>query len=357
MTPSRLLPILLLSASALHAQTPTSGSASGPTPMPASAPPSAATPVGQAATPAKLGIGPTEAYDISRLPDDAYGRLARYGKELTDRTFAHIGPEVRNPKMRFAGNNLACASCHEASGTKKFAIPWVGAHATFPQYRGREDAVSTLEDRVNGCMERSMAGKPLPLGSLEMKAFVTYMHFLSRDIPVGSKVEGQGLPPFTPPNRRADTTAGSQVYQAKCVACHGPNGAGVRAGAPGSATGYAIPPLWGKDAFNHGAGMNRMLTAAAFIKANMPLGTTYAQPQLTDEEAYDVAAFVLSHERPLKAHTERDFPARWNKPVDAAFPPYVDGASADQHRFGPYPPLQERMKQLKDTLMKGTAVK
>ena len=333
-----LIPLALLAAaSASHAQSPASA------PAPATSAPLAAAP---------LSVGPADVYDVSRLPDDPYGRLVRYGKELTDRTFAYLGPEVKNPKMRFAGNNLACASCHEASATKKFAIPWVGAHSTFPQYRGREDQVSTLEERVNGCMERSMAGKALPLDSQEMKAFVTYMHFLSKDIPVGSKVEGQGVPPFKAPNRRADTVAGSKIFQAQCSACHGPEGAGIRAGAVGSASGYTFPPLWGPDSFNHGAGMNRLLTAAAFIKANMPLGTTYDQPKLSDDEAYDVAAFALSHSRPLKANTERDFPARWNKPVDAAFPPYVDGASADQHRFGPYPPLQENMKKLKDSLMR-----
>lgn len=337
-----LLPLILaVAAGAAHAQ------------MSASSPAAASAPAAPAKP--KFSVGPIETYDVSGLPDDEYGRMVRYGKDLTDRTFAFIGPEVKNPKMRFAGNNLACASCHEASGTKKFAIPWVGAHATFPQYRGREDAISTLEERVNGCMERSMAGKPLPLDSKEMKAFVTYMHFLSKDIPVGAKVEGQGVPAFKAPNRRADTVAGSKIFDGKCASCHGANGAGVRAGAVGSATGYVFPPLWGKDSFNHGAGMNRLLTASAFIKANMPLGTTHEQPQLSDDEAYDVAAFVLSHERPIKAHTERDFPARWNKPVDAAFPPYVDGASADQHRFGPYPPLQENMKKLKDSLMKAPA--
>lgn len=328
---ARLISLALLAASAgLHAQMP----------APAAAP---------------VAMGPAEAYDVSRLPDDPYGRLARYGKALTDRTFAYIGPEVKNEKMRFSGNNLACASCHEASATKKFAIPWVGAHATFPQYRAREDEVSTLQERVNGCMERSMAGKALPLDSREMKAFITYMHFLSRDVPVGSRVDGQGLPPFKVPERRADTVAGSKIYQEKCASCHGAEGAGVRAGAPGSATGYTFPPLWGKDSFNNGAGMSRLLFASSFIKTNMPLGTQHGQPQLSDEQAYDVAAFVLSKPRPVKAHTERDFPARWNKPVDAPFPPYVDGASADQHQFGPFGPLQENMKSLKASLTKASA--
>ena len=335
----------LCATGALHAQ--------GPAPA---ATASASVSATQTAAPTgAFVIRPAEAYDTSKLPDDHYGRLARYGKELTDRTFAYIGPEVKNTKMRFAGNNLACASCHQASATKKFAIPWVGAHATFPQYRAREDEVSTVEERINGCMERSMAGKKLPLDSREMKAFVTYMHFLSKDVPTGGKVEGQGLPPFKAPNRRADPAAGSTVYAEKCASCHGAEGAGLRAGAPGSATGYTFPPLWGKDSFNNGAGMSRLLFASSFIKTNMPQGAQYGQPQVTDDEAYDVAAFVLSHPRPVKAHLERDFPGRWNKPVDSAFPPYVDGAPADQHKYGPFGPLQDNMKALKDTLMKSSA--
>lgn len=292
------------------------------------------------------------AYDPAKLPDDAYGRLVRYGKELTERTFAHIGPEVKDPKMRYAGNNLACASCHQQAGTKAYAMPWVGVSASFPQYRARENEVSTVEERVNGCMERSMAGKPLPLDSRELKAFVTYMHFLSRDVPIAARVQGQGLPPFKAPDRRADTAAGAKVYQEKCAACHGADGAGTRAGPAGSASGYTFPPLWGKDAFNNGAGMSRLLFAASFIRTNMPLGAAHGQPQLTEEQAYDVAAFMLSHPRPEKANLDRDFPARWNKPVDAAFPPYVAGGTPDQHKYGPFGPLQEKMKTLRDAAPK-----
>jgi thiosulfate dehydrogenase len=315
---------------------------------------SAAT-MAQAPVPKAWTIAAAETYDTTSLPDDPYGKLVKYGKQLSERTFAHIGPEVKDPKMRYAGNNLACVSCHEAGGTKPFAMPWVGTHATFPQYRGREDEVSTIEERVNGCMERSMAGKPLPLDGREMKAFVTYMHFLSRDVPVSAKVQGQGLPPFKAPDRKADTVAGGRIYAEKCASCHGESGQGVRNGPVGSATGYAFPPLWGKDTFNTGAGMNRLLTASAFIKTNMPLGAAHGQPQLSDDEAYDVAAFVLSQPRKVKPHLERDFPARWNKPVDAAFGPYVTGMSAEQHKYGPFGPLQQRMIELKAELMKANA--
>ena len=302
--------------------------------------------------PAPFVIKPAEAYDVSQLPDDHYGRQVRYGKELAERTYAYIGPEVRNPKMRFAGNNLSCTSCHQNGATKPFAMPWVGVHAAFPQYRAREDELSTVAERVNGCMERSMAGKPLPLDSREMKAFETYIHFLSQDVPTGASVVGQGLPKLKMPNRRADTVAGSKLYAEKCSACHGENGAGLRAGAPGSATGYTFPPLWGKDSFNNGAGMNRLVFATTFVYTNMPLGSQQGQPQLSVDEAYDIAGYVLSQPRGSKAHLERDFPARWNKPVDAAFPPYVDGATADQHKYGPFPPLAENMVRLKDTLRK-----
>ena len=298
------------------------------------------------------GQTPSPATDVEKLPNDHYGKLVRYGKKLTEETYSVIGPEVTNKKMRYAGNNFACTSCHQDSATKKFAMPWVGAHATFPQYRGREDAISTIEERVNGCMERSMNGKSIPLDSEEMKAFVTYIHFLSKGIPVGGKVEGQGLPAFNPPNRKADSLAGEKIYANTCASCHGIDGAGLRKGKPGDANGYVFPPLWGKDTFNTGAGMNRILTASIYIKTNMPQGTSHGSPVLSDEQAYDVAAYILSKPRPVKAHLEKDFPARWNKPVDAAFAPYVDGSSAEQHKYGPFQPIIENMRQVKKDMGK-----
>lgn len=287
--------------------------------------------------------------DIASLPAGPQRDLVEYGKQLAERTFAHIGPEVSNQKLRYAGNNLACVSCHEASATKPFAMPWVGVSATFPQYRGREDDISTVEERVNGCMERSMNGKALPLDSREMKAFTTYISFLSKDVPVGATIQGAATVQSKMPNRRADLAAGATVYAAKCAVCHGDDGQGKRVGTAGDAQGYTFPPLWGPDSFNTGAGMNRLAMATRFVKHNMPLGANHDATQLSDDEAYDVSALMVSKPRPVKANLEVDFPARWNKPVDAAFPPYLVG-TADQHKYGPFPPLAEKQKQMTEQL-------
>lgn len=306
----------------------------------------AQTPTTAGASPGKVSLLDRPRPALESLPDDDYGRLVRRGHELATRTFAHIGPEVQDSAKRFAGNNLACTSCHQESAAKPFAIPWVGVTATFPQYRAREDMLSTVEERVNGCMERSMNGKSLPLDSPEMKAFTTYIHFLSRGVPVGAEIDGAATKSIKIPNRRVDLAAGEAVFRANCQVCHGDNGEGRRVGVAGDAQGYVFPPLWGDDSFNNGAGMNRILTAARFIKYNMPQGVNHTNPILTDDEAFDVAGYVLSHARPVKANLEKDFPARWNKPIDAAFPPYVDGASADQHRFGPFPPLADKAREM-----------
>jgi thiosulfate dehydrogenase len=175
---------------------------------------------------------------LDSLPEGPYRALVLQGHALSTRTFALIGPEVKDPRKRYAGNNLACTSCHQAEAAKPFAIPWVGVTATFPQYRGREDQVSTVEERINGCMERSMNGRSLPLDAPEMKAFTTYIAFLSRGVPVGAQVEGSAVLQSAVPNRRANPGAGSVVYVAKCAACHGADGLGKRTGQLGDALGY-----------------------------------------------------------------------------------------------------------------------
>ena len=143
-------------------------------------------------------------------------------------------------------------------------------------------------------------------------------------------------PAFTEPDRAADVAAGRLVFEAHCAVCHGSDGQGLLAAIDRS-EGYLFPPLWGPDSFNNGAGMTRLLTAARFIKARMPLG----KPDLTDDEAYDVAAYMNSHERPQRPNLEVDYPDLKNKPVDSPYPPYADEFPIEQHRLGPFQPIRD----------------
>jgi thiosulfate dehydrogenase len=281
--------------------------------------------------------------NIGALGNDAFGTLVKYGYALFTDTANEIGPTVPDAERRFAGNNLTCQSCHLKGGTQPYAMPLMGVWGQFPQYRAREGAVDRLEDRINGCMERSMNGRALPFRSREMDALSTYMRWLSTGIPDGAKLVGAGTLKINEPARAADLPHGAQVFARVCAACHGADGLGQRAPA---GAGYQFPPLWGPDSFNTGAGMSRLLTAAAYAMHNMPFGTTFNAPVLTDEEAYDVAGYVVSRQRPEKANLDRDFPVRLQKPVDTPYGPYADGFSLQQHRYGPFGPIRARVQEL-----------
>lgn len=285
-------------------------------------------------------------FNLTGLPHNKDGNIIRYGYKLITKTSAIIGPDVNNPAMRFSGNNLACQNCHLNAGHKMFAAPFVGVTGLFPQYNKRANKVITIEDRINGCMQRSMNGRKLPPDSKEMIAIVAYMHWLSRDVPSGKKVYGSGFVKISYPDRQANLPIGKKIFLTLCVSCHGKNGQGKKWDSSNPAKGYQFPALWGNDSFNEGAGMHRLLTAAAFIKGNMPFGTTYKKPVLTDDEAYDVAAYINSKERPSLPSLNKDFPVLSLKPADCPYPPYADHFSRHQHQYGPFQPIIKAHKNL-----------
>jgi thiosulfate dehydrogenase len=285
--------------------------------------------------------------EIGALPDDDYGRLVRRGRDLVTATYAHIGPEVADPVKRFAGNNLACGNCHLQAGTKKFGIPLFGLYGEFPRHSIRQGREITLEDRFNSCMTRSMNGRPLPANSPEMRALVAYVKFLSTGVPPGQALPGLGVGRMPELDRAADPARGAAGYAQHCAACHAPDGVGIRRSLPDTDLGYIVPPLWGSDSFNDGAGMARLITAANFIHFNMPHGADYLHPQLTPEQSWDIAAYVLSQPRPHKAGLDKDYPDLLEKPVDAAYGPYADGFSEQQHKYGPFAPIRAALARLK----------
>jgi len=269
---------------------------------------------------------------------------AEYGRRLLRDTAAWLGPDQPDPERRYTGTRMACASCHLGVGTEPGTLSLLQASTRYPSFSGREGRDRDLKDRINGCMQRSMNGRPLPRDSVEMLAMETYILQLGAEYAAmgESRRTPDEPPPFAEPDRAADPDTGRQIFADRCAVCHGADGAGLRA-ATLPDNGYLFPPLWGPDSFNNGAGMHRVLTAARFIKARMPLG----KPDLTDDEAYDVAAYINSHPRPQMEGLDADYPDRSTKPVDSPYPPYADPFPQEQHQFGPFDPIREYRARVK----------
>jgi thiosulfate dehydrogenase len=292
--------------------------------------------------------------EVGALPRDAHGLQVREGRDLITATYAYVGPNVADASKRYAGNNLACSNCHLQAGTKKFGVPLFGLWGDFPKYSARTGTEITIEGRVNACMTRSMNGRAMPDDAPEMQAMVAYIKFLSTGVPAGQQVPGMGSGHMRELTRAADPSRGQPIYARVCTACHNTDGSGIRNSAPGTDLGYMIPPLWGPDGFNDGAGMARLTSMANFVHFNMPHGVDYLNPQLSVEDAWDVAAYVESQPRPHKADIDKDFPDLLLKPVDATYGPYADTFSERQHKYGPFPPIRAAIEKLKGEGKKAT---
>lgn len=233
-------------------------------------------------------------YDAKNLPSGPAGESIAYGRELILNTRKHLRP--------FVTANMDCAACHVAAGTKPRGGSFVGIAAQFPQWNKRANRMIALQDRLAECFLYSMNGHPPAYNSREMVAMVSYITYISRGAKVGATPDpAVRLTRFEPP-AKPSIARGQTLYAQKCSACHGANGAGM---------GDAFPPLWGAKSFNGGAGMHRLWTMAAFVRYNMPQS---APGTLSDQEAYDVSAYVLSHARP-----------KFDKTKAVAFPPQPAG--------------------------------
>lgn len=275
--------------------------------------------------------------DESFIPNTAAGILIRYGKELIVSTAHYLGPKGTVATL---SNGMNCQNCHLNGGRQLYANSFLTVAVTYPRFAARRGKIESIEMRVNDCMERSLNGKKLPIESKEMRAMVAYIKWIGSNVKKDSKPDGAGTQQLSFLNRPADTLQGRMLFSKTCITCHGPEGAGMIA--PDS-SGYVNPPLWGPHSYNVSAGMFRLSKLAGFIKNNMPLGSTYKAPQLTYEQAWDIAAYINAQPR-----NHRTFAADWpdvsNKPVDHPFGPYNDHFSEEQHKYGPYQAIIDSKK-------------
>jgi len=230
--------------------------------------------------------------DWNTVPDTPLGDMIRIGRDVFVDTQRYAKPYV--------GNKLNCVNCHLDGGRLANSAPLWAAYVAYPAFRSKNNQVNTFEQRLEGCFRFSMNGKMPPADSLVVVSLVSYAFWLATGAPVGAQLAGRGFPAVPQPALTPSVTRGADVYQAHCAACHQADGAGLRADGK-----YTFPPVWGRDSYNKGAGMHRMHTAAAFIKANMPLGQGGT---LTDQQAWDVAAYIDSKPRPPDPRTRTRAP-------------------------------------------------
>lgn len=268
-------------------------------------------------------------------------QLIIYGEELVAHTSRYFGP--RGSIARWT-NGMNCQNCHLDAGKKAWSNNFGAVYSTYPKYRERSGKMESIYRRVSDCMERSLNGWALDSNSNEFKAIYTYLKWLGKDVKKGVKPPGSGIEKIPLLERAADPQKGQLVYNSRCKTCHGDSGQGQLTS---DSTEYIYPPLWGAHSYNNGAGLFRISSFAGYIKNSMPFKqTTHEAPLLSNEEAWDVAAFVNSQSRP-EMDQRHDWPDISKKPFDLPFGPYHDGFSEIQHKYGPFKPILEKRDALK----------
>jgi thiosulfate dehydrogenase len=291
-----------------------------------------------------LACAPTEQKQTLWVAPDttnltAKDSLIRYGRDLIIRTSYYLGPQGTVAQI---SNGMNCQNCHLKGGTVPFGNNYGSVASLYPRFRDRSGGLESIEKRVNDCIERSLGGSPIDSLSAEMRALVAYFHWLGKDVPSQKRAEGSGLYPLPYLPRAADTLRGKIAFQTKCESCHLKSGQGVRHPAKAE---FVYPPLWGDSSFTTAAGLYRISNFARFVYANMPQGATFERPLLTPEEAWDIAAYVLSQPRRQKTFPQ-DWPRLGTKPLDHPFGPYIDEFPETQHKYGPFPPIENFYKSL-----------
>jgi thiosulfate dehydrogenase len=222
--------------------------------------------------------GASALYDPHALPTGPVGQSILYGHEIIVKTHRLMPDYVRA--------DMSCAACHLAAGAQPRGGSFIGVYGRFPQWNKRAHRVIALQDRVAECFLYSMNGKAPAYDSKAMVAIVAYIAWISRGTPVGAQQSASDRYIEPLPAASPSVTRGAALYAQQCAACHKANGNGV---------GGAFPPLWGASSFNQGAGMAHIDRMTGFVRYNMPQN---APGSLSLTQAYDVAAFVLSHPRP-----------------------------------------------------------
>lgn len=266
--------------------------------------------------------------------------LIAYGRDLIEHTAKYYGPKgiIQN-----STNGMNCQNCHLEAGTKLWGLNYKTVYATYPKYRARSGGIESIYKRVNDCFERSLNGKAIDSNSKEMQAIYAYIKSVGNTMQLQKNPNSTSLEPLPYLKIAANPKKGNTLFIKHCQTCHGLNGQGVLDSTTGM---FVYPPLWGAHSYNNAAGLFQISKLAGFIKNNMPNAVSFKQPLLTNQEAWDLAAYINSQPRPVK-DISKDFPDKSQKPIDYPYGPYSDSFSEQAHKYGPYEPIQQQHKNRK----------
>jgi thiosulfate dehydrogenase len=228
-------------------------------------------------------------------PDGELGRMVRLGEEIIYNTNTH--PLTKE----LVGNDLKCTNCHLDGGKEKTLGTFIGTATSFPAYSPREKTVQTLQNRINNCFMRSMNGTRPIIDTEASVAMAAYVTWLSSGLPINMNPKKPVNPFFTKvwwgkkwvvPMLKAASHEnyknGEKLYTEKCADCHQADGLGL------ATEDENYPPVWGARSFNTGAGLSKPEKLPTYLLYNMPLG----DPNLTKQEAVDIAIYVTAQPRP-----------------------------------------------------------
>lgn len=195
-------------------------------------------------------------------PDDELTPFIERGKDLMDGS-EQISNEEESGK-------LSCMSCH-ADGDDTEGVSLVGVTSEYPKYDGRNDAVITIEEKINDTIMHTLNRDAIDYDSEEMRSIVAFLTYISK----GEKYDNHKKEEEIEDIPKPDLNNGENLYEEKIQ--------------------DSSPDLFGEDSFTDGSALSSFSVMTNYVKNYLPKDDPAS---LSDQEAADISGYILSQDRP-----------------------------------------------------------